>query len=252
MSTETAKGWPAGVGRVILDEAASTMTEAAARAPGPAWVMARRQTAGRGRRGRAWVDPEGNLAATLVMRPEGGPAEAAQRSFVAALALSDALRALLGPGARIALKWPNDVLLNGGKVAGILLESSGQGGRLDYLCIGVGVNLAAAPARVEPGAVAPVSVRGETGAEIAPETLLDALAAAFARRETQRAAEGFAAIRADWLAEAAHLGQTITARTVAETVTGTFDTLAEDGALILATPRGPRRIAAADVYFGGA
>lgn len=228
------------------------MTEAAARAPGPVWVMARRQTAGRGRRGRAWVDPAGNLAATLVMRPEGGPAEAAQRSFVAALALSDALRALLGPGPRLALKWPNDVMLNGGKVAGILLESSGQGGQVDYLAIGIGVNLAAVPEAVEATALPPVSVRGETGLDLAPETLLDALAAAFARREAQLAAQGFAAIREAWLAEAAHLGQTVTARTVSETVTGTFDTLAEDGSLILLSAQGRRVIAAADVYFEGA
>lgn len=227
------------------------MSEAAARAPGPAWVMARRQTAGRGRRGRAWHDPEGNLAATLVMRPAGGPADAALRSFVAALALSDALRRLLGPGPRIALKWPNDVLLNGGKVAGILLESSGQGGRLDYLCVGVGVNLQAVPPGVEAGAVPPVSVLAETGIAVAPETMLETLASAYATREAQIVATGFAAIRAAWLAEAAHLGQKITARTAAETVTGTFDTLAEDGSLVLATSQGPRRIAAADVYFEG-
>ena len=114
--------WPEGVARHVLAEVDSTNSEAARLAPQltqPTWIMAHRQTAARGRRGRAWISPEGNFAATLVMRPGGEPAAAALRSFVAALALADALALVVGPGAVIALKWPNDVLLNGGKVAGI-------------------------------------------------------------------------------------------------------------------------------------
>ncbi len=213
--------------------------------------MARRQTAARGRRGRAWVSPDGNFAATLVFRPNSGPVAAAQRSFVAALALADALGAVCGPSVSLSLKWPNDVLLNGGKVAGILLESLGAGGSIDHLAIGFGVNLAAAPPAdlVEPGAVTPVSVMGETGLSVSPDDFLTQLAIAIVRREAQMATFGFAPIRSAWLAGAARLGQPITARTGTESITGTFDGLAEDGSLILTTPQGPRTIPAADIYF---
>ena len=242
------------MGRLDLDEVDSTNSEAARLAPGltrPCWILARRQTAARGRRGRAWISPEGNFAATYVFRPDSGAAQAALHSFVAALALADALEALCGPGVTIALKWPNDVLLNGGKVAGILLESTGQGGHLAHLSIGFGVNLADAPPPdvVEPGAVTPVSVLGETGQRIDPDTFLGALASAFARRKAEFDTGGFSATRAAWLGRAARLGQPVVARLPTERVDGIFETLAEDGALILATPAGKRHIPAADIFF---
>ncbi|WP_413873803.1 biotin--[acetyl-CoA-carboxylase] ligase [Albidovulum sp.] len=257
MSAERAgelPAWPEGVARHVLAEVDSTNSEAARLAPRltqPTWILARRQTAARGRRGRAWVAPEGNFFATLVMRPSGDPVVAAQRSFVAALALADALGAAVGPAAALSLKWPNDVLLNGGKVAGILLESAGTGGGVSHLAIGIGVNLVAAPPAeaVEPGAARPVSVMGETGLRLAPETLLDLLAPAFARWEAQLSTWGFAPLRTAWLARAARLGQPITARTMTETIEGTFETIDEAGALVLRTPQGRRAIPAADVYF---
>jgi BirA family biotin operon repressor/biotin-[acetyl-CoA-carboxylase] ligase len=172
--------WPAGVGRQVLATTDSTMAEAARQAgrlDRPTWICALEQTAARGRRGRAWANPPGNFAASLVLRPAGPPAHAALRSFVAALALRDALAAATGRADALALKWPNDVLLNGGKVAGILLESAGAAGRVDGLVIGIGVNLAAAPdaAGLGPDAVPPVSLAGETGATIAPAAFLDLL-----------------------------------------------------------------------------
>lgn len=238
----------------MLPEVDSTSSEAARLAPGltqPIWIMARRQTAGRGRRGRAWVAPEGNFAASLALRPGGGPAQAALRSFVAALALADALAQLCGPHASFSLKWPNDLLLNGGKVAGILLESAGAGGAISHLIIGVGVNLIAAPSRetVEVGAIAPVSVLGETGLTLTQDELFDALAAAYARWERQFVTFGFAPVRTAWLNRAARLGQPIVARTVSETIAGTFETIADDGALVLKTATGRRAIPAADVFF---
>lgn len=246
--------WPDGVARHVLAEVDSTNSEAARLAPSltqPTWILARRQTEARGRRGRAWVSPDGNFSATLVMRPAGGPQAAAQRSFVAALALADALGSAIGPAASITLKWPNDVLLNGGKVAGILLESAGQGGGVSHLAVGIGVNLVAAPpaTAVEPGATAPVSVLGETGVRLAPEALLDLLGPAFALWEAQLATYGFAPIRTAWLARAVRLGQPITARMAAETVEGTFETIDEDGALVLRTASGRRAIPAADIFF---
>ncbi|MCB2115454.1 MAG: biotin--[acetyl-CoA-carboxylase] ligase [Rhodobacteraceae bacterium] len=247
-------GWPEGVAARVLEEVDSTNSEAARIAPGltqPTWILARRQTAARGRRGRVWVAPEGNFFATLVMRPAGAPGDAARRSFVAALALAEALEALVGTNATITLKWPNDVLVNGGKVAGILLESAGQGGAVSHLAIGIGVNLIAAPPSeaVEPGATPPVSVLGETGVRLTPEQLLTPLAAAFDRWEAQLATYGFAPVRTAWLARAARLGEVITARTVTESIEGRFEDLAEDGALVLATVQGRRTIPAADIYF---
>lgn len=240
--------------RHVLGEVDSTNSEAQRLAPGltqPTWILARRQTAARGRRGRAWVSPEGNFAATLVMRPKGDPAKAALRSFVAALALADALETVCGPGATVTLKWPNDVLLNGGKVAGILLESAGAGGQVSHLAVGIGVNLISAPPKeaVEEGALTPVSVQGETGIRIPPEEFLTYLSAAFARWERQLITYGFGPIRTAWLARAARLGQPIRARLPGETIEGTFETIAEDGELVLATSQGRRHIPAADVFF---
>lgn len=235
------------------------MSEAARLAPhlaGPAWIEAREQTAARGRRGRVWRMPPGNFAATYVFRPKGGPAEGALYSFVAALALEAALAQVAGPHARLSIKWPNDVLLNGGKVAGILLEGvgvagAGAGAGLSSLAIGIGVNLAAAPpeAAVEQGALPPVSLLGETGAAIAPEAFLPLLAMEFDRLARQYQTFGFGPIRALWLARAARLGERIIARTGQEVHEGIFDTIDEGGALILRTAEGPRAIAAADVYF---
>ena len=245
-------GWPDGVDRIVLDRVDSTMAEASRRAQagsGPVWVLAREQTAGRGRRGRVWAHPPGNFAATLLMTPSGGPEYAALRSFVMALALHDALAGLIGSAAGLALKWPNDVLLSGGKMAGILLETVGAAG--GQLAIGVGVNLIAAPPAdgVEPGAVRPVSVLAETGQRVAPEAMLDALAPAFAGWERQLRAYGFGPVRDAWLTRAARLGETVTARMARRSLTGTFETVDETGAIVLKTPDGRRAIAAAEIFF---
>ena len=214
----------------------------------PTWIMARRQTSGRGRRGQPWAMGEGNLAATLLLRPEGTAMEAARRSFLAANALYAAL-ALHAPRARLALKWPNDVLLDGGKIAGILLESAGQGRMVDWLSIGVGVNLAHVPPGITGAAFAPVSLDEATGQRVDPEAFLDTLADAYATQEEKLAHFGFPRIREDWLAKAARLGEVITARTTREEITGTFDTVDQDGNLVLITATGPRSIPAAEVYF---
>ncbi len=244
--------WPAGYARRVLAEVDSTNAEAArvARAlSGPEWILALRQRAARGRRGRAWQMPPGNFAASLVLRPEGTAQMVALRSFVASLALFDALAEVSGSAAGLALKWPNDVLMNGGKLAGILLENLGGPG--GHLVIGIGVNLIAAPAAsdVEPGAVTPVSVLEQTGVRVTPERFLDALAAAYAGWEAQFRTHGFAPVQTAWLQRAARLGERVTARVGAQEITGTFETVDDDGHLVLKTPQGLRRIAAADVFF---
>lgn len=236
----------------MLDSTDSTMAEAARRAPDlaqPTWIMAHAQTAARGRRGRIWHSPSGNLNATLLLRPDASPAQAAQRSFLAANALLAAL-AVYVPQDQLALKWPNDVLLAGGKVAGILLESSGQGGgKVDYLSIGIGVNLAQAPQGVDDAAFAPVCLADHAGAAVPARDFLTHLAAAYAAQEQRLADGGFAAIRADWLARAARLGQVITARTMREQITGTFDGIDAQGNLLLTSAQGAQVITAADIYF---
>jgi BirA family biotin operon repressor/biotin-[acetyl-CoA-carboxylase] ligase len=243
--------WPDGIDRVVLDAVDSTNEEARRRAEageaGPLWIMARRQTAGRGRRGRAWSAAEGNLAATCLMRPAMTPADAALLSFAACLAVAE-LFETVAPGCRVALKWPNDALLNGGKAAGVLLESAGSGRRLDWLAVGVGVNLAHHPAPEE-GAWRPTSVRAETGGAPEAETALEVLASAFARWSGALAAQGFAPLRDAWLARAARLGEKVEARLPRETVEGVFADLDPSGALVLSTAAGPRRIQAADVFF---
>lgn len=243
--------WPEGYDRHILDEVDSTNAEALRLAPGlagPTWIFAARQLAGRGRRGRVWTDPEGNFAASLVLHPNEPPGHAALRSFVAALALHDALRAV-APDADLSLKWPNDVLLNGGKLAGILLEGSSVAGRMASLVIGIGVNLGQVPVPGAGGTVEPVSLRAGAGVEVAPETLLNRLAAAYAEREAVFQQDGFAPIRADWLARAARLGQVVTARTMQGEAQGRFETVDEEGNLVLSTAEGRRAIPAADVFF---
>jgi BirA family biotin operon repressor/biotin-[acetyl-CoA-carboxylase] ligase len=172
------------------------------------------------------------------------------QSFTAALALRDAFIAVGGTADDFALKWPNDVLLKGGKVAGILLETAGVGP--SHLCIGIGVNLAHAPSMqdLEPGAVPPKSLAVDAGLMVGAETLLAALATAYDARFSQFQQGGFAAIRRDWLAHAVKLGEVITARTVTEEIKGRFETVDETGALVLHTARGPRQITAADIFFG--
>lgn len=251
MSTEP---WPGGYARLHLPEVDSTQAEASRRLaelPGPTWISTDRQTAGKGRRGRVWTSPQGNFAATLLLRPTEPPELVALRSFVAALALYDAFVAATGRAEPFALKWPNDVLLNGGKVAGILLESLGQGQRISHLAIGIGVNLTAAPPReaVEAQALPPVSLLSETGARVTPGEFLELLAPAYARHESQLTTYGFAPIREAWLARAAKLGEVITARTASEEITGTFETVDAGGNLVLSTAKSRRAIAAAEVFF---
>ncbi len=224
------------------DEAKSL---AAGGAPAGTLVWARAQSAGRGRQGRGWISPTGNFYASLILRPAVPVAAAAQLGFVAALAVADACVAL-APAAAIGLKWPNDVLLNGRKLAGILLESQSRGdGMLDWLVLGIGINLATYPIEVE----YPATALAATGADADAETMLGALAASFlVWYERWREGEGFATIRAEWLARAQGLGQPIRVRLPADTLNGIFVGLDTDGALLLDAAQGRRRIAAGEVF----
>ncbi|MEX0970544.1 MAG: biotin--[acetyl-CoA-carboxylase] ligase [Paracoccaceae bacterium] len=248
--------WPAQVQRHIFAELDSTNAQARRHLeqgapPADAWFMAHSQTAARGRRGRHWHAPAGNFMASLLLGLDVPAAAAAQRSFVAALAVHDTLVALTGRGDIFTLKWPNDVLARGQKVAGILLETAGSGARVDHLIIGIGVNLAHAPTpeAVEPGAIPPISLQQASGITASPEVFLNCLAPNYAIREAQLRESGFAAIRHDWLDRAANLGATITAKLGDRIETGIFETLDETGALLLRSATGTQTIAAADIYF---
>lgn len=186
----------------------------------------------------------------MLLRPQGPVQEVALRSFVASLALYDAFASVMGE-AGLALKWPNDVLLNGGKVAGILLESQAAGRGVSALVVGIGVNLIAHPPveAVEAGAVSPVSLWSETGLRLTPEQFLGHLVPAFARWEQRIATEGFAPIRVAWLARAARLGERICARTGQEERFGIFETIDAEGNLVLKMDSATVAIPAAEVFF---
>lgn len=236
------------------DELDSTNAEARRRAEagegGPVWITAAVQTAGRGRRGRTWSTQRGNLAATLLTLTDRPPAEAAQLSFVAALAASDLADTCLGPGAS-RLKWPNDVLVHGRKAVGILVESGARAdGRL-WLAVGIGVNLAHAPQDVE----RPATAFLEHMATRPPEPLaaLEVLATAFERWRGVWAAQGFSSIAASWSARAMGIGERCEARLPNGTLMGVAEGLEADGALRLRLDDGGwARITAGDVFFGGA
>lgn len=240
--------------RHILPVTDSTNAHALREAPavsGPAWFLGLEQTAGRGRRARAWSSPRGNFHGSLLLFPTERPDQVALRSFAAALALRDAFVALTGLPQAFSLKWPNDVLLNGAKVAGILLEATSAGAGVQALAIGIGVNLIAHPDQsvMEDGALPAVSLLSETGIRVTPEAFLDALAPAYAKWEAVFTAQGFAPLREAWLSQAAKIGDHIRARTGKDTFYGVFETIDSQGNLILATATGQMAIPAAEVFF---
>ncbi|CAN5157662.1 biotin--[acetyl-CoA-carboxylase] ligase [soil metagenome] len=240
---------------LLLDDTDSTNAEARRQAEGgeagPLWIVARRQSAGRGRRGRDWVSETGNLAATLLMTTAKAPVEAAQITFVAALAAADLLCEFV-PAPLITIKWPNDVMIEADKAVGILIESgAGPAGGL-WLAIGIGVNLSHAPSGTERPATAIADhLKGEARGAPRIEEAADLLAHHFAIWLERWMALGFDPIRDAWIARSRGLDGPCTARLGHETVSGTADGLAPDGALRLKLADGSLRlISAGDVFFG--
>ena len=244
---------------VILDTVDSTNAEARRQAEAgifDTWIVARQQTAGRGRDGRAWETGAGNLAASIALTPEGTPAEIATYSFEAGIAAADTVNNLatsletvmeLGWYARI--KWPNDVLIENRKVAGVLLESWQQG-VLRCLVIGIGINLASHPP-AEATRLPATSLAAELHGLMPTPTVeqaAEALSHAFAKALTWREEGGFSSVRDVWLNRAALRGTEIRVRLPNETLAGVFEDIASDGQLLLRTPSGLRRIAAGDVF----
>ena len=243
--------WPRRYGLREWDEIDSTNEEARRLAAqgerGPLWLSAGRQTAGRGRRGRAWESPAGNMSATLLIAPNKPASECAQLSFVTAIAATDATSGF-APSADIKVKWPNDVLAGGRKIAGILLESaSGADAALAYLAIGIGMNLAHFP----PDTEFPATSLAALGvAAPSPNAALTQLAAQFAKWYDVWMTNGFSPIQDAWLARAAGLGTRIRARLTNEETSGVFEGIDTTGALILReTQSRTRTISAGEVFF---
>jgi len=238
---------------VFLDLVDSTNAQALrlARAGerGPLWIVAKEQSAGRGRRGRAWISPGGNLYATLMLTDPAPATAAPQLGFVASLALHDAAVATAPAlASRLALKWPNDLLCAGRKIAGILIEGEGEP---VVVAVGIGVNCRRHPDATE----LPATDFATEGIEVEAATLFDHLAAAMQARLTlwNRGA-GFAGIRAGWLSRALGLGQAIRVRLADRETTGCFETIDDAGRLVLRAANGEvEAVAAGDVFpFGQA
>ncbi|MFO1103900.1 MAG: biotin--[acetyl-CoA-carboxylase] ligase [Methylocystis sp.] len=221
---------------------------------GPLWVVAARQTGGRGRLGRQWVSPPGNLHASFILGDFGASDIAPQLGFVAGVAALRALREATGEVGRFALKWPNDLLLEGAKLGGILLENvsaptgDARAPVASVAIIGIGVNCAEAPKNLPFEANALTSVGPNApGAATVFSHLSDAIVEAL---DLWRGGEGFAQIREAWLDHAAYLGAHIRVELPRETVEGRFATIDAAGRLILATHSGERVVEAGDVSLG--
>jgi len=252
MAARVPRGWPDGVGLQHHTHIDSTNQEALrlARAGdrGPRWIVADTQSAGRGRRGRAWMSEPGNLFCTHLFAPDCTLPRAAQIAFVAALAVYDAV-AHMGV-ADLSLKWPNDLLMGGAKISGILIETApgpaGHQNAAPLLAIGIGINIMAAPDDTP----YPASCLAAQGVTPDAGEVLAVLAQRFdARYHQWECGSGFAGIRADWLARACGVGGPIAVRLHNDVIEGRFETLDESGALKVRCHDRLRTISAGDVFF---
>jgi BirA family transcriptional regulator, biotin operon repressor / biotin---[acetyl-CoA-carboxylase] ligase len=253
----------AGYGLAAFDSIGSTNVEALARARdgerGPTWFVTSEQTAGRGRRHRPWIAPRGNLASSILEVIDVSPALAATLGFAAGLALEAALqkvsieaslRAAGSDHMKFSLKWPNDVLAGRQKLAGILLEAEAVAGNRLAVVVGIGTNVVAAPE----GTPTPATSLAALGVHIGGEELFAVLSDCWTEfRGLWDNGRGFGEIRTLWLQRAAGLGQPIAIQSGTSTVEGIFDTIDEQGCLIVRTSAGQRvPVSAGDVYFGSA
>lgn len=240
------------VHRDIDSTNAEALRLAAAGEPGPVWIAAERQTAGKGRSGRTWESARGNLFASLLLPLACGPARAAELSLVTGVAVAAAVQPLL-PAARassLRLKWPNDLLFGRAKAGGILVESTRMpGGGALVAVIGVGLNLTSHPE--SPGR--PATDLAEQGADVSSEAMLERLCAAVHLwLDIWDSGRGFEAVRRAWLEKAGPVGEALTVHAGRSPVTGAFAGLDEDGALLLSDGEGRvRRISYGDVTIAG-
>jgi len=234
----------------IYDCLGSTNDEALARArsgdAGRLWIVAQEQTAGRGRHGRDWRSPRGNLFASLLLVDAVTEKLAPNLAFVAAVALANAVSDVLRHDSRLALKWPNDLLFGRAKLAGILLEGARTPGGGFACVLGFGVNCSNHPS----GLPYPSTDLASAGGSQDPMATFERLAARFAEQlDIWDAGRGFARVRETWLSFAVGLGERISVRTSAGMVEGMFDGLDDEGRLRLRTDGGLTTIEAGDVFL---
>jgi len=246
-------GLPAGFRLHRLGAVASTNDEARRlaqqNAPDRTVVLAETQTAGRGRYSRHWESPHGNLYASFVFRPAVVPRHAGQIGYVAALAVHDTVAALTGRPSAVACKWPNDVLVGGEKIAGILPESSiGSDGALEWIVLGIGLNIVSAPA----DALRPAtSLIAQGGDRLDAGTVLAALSRSLDGWVDRWIGDGFDRIRKAWLDRAGPMGSEIRVVLSECSVAGRFGGLDRDGALILETAAGQKIVHSGEVFSAG-
>lgn len=235
-----------------FEEIDSTMLEARRRAErgelGPVWLVAKRQTAGRGRRGRTWITKDGNLLATYLFATDKPPAQIALLGFVAGLGIAEAIDEVLGAGSA-SLKWPNDVLIDGAKAAGILLESGSLGAGGTWASLAFGVNIADAPTGIDQPTVSLRAVLPPDAAAPSPLDFLGCVRRGIERWSARLDAEGFEPLRAAWLARAYGMGRDARVLQGEAVLEGRFAGLSPRGELELDTAEGRRLIAAGDVFF---
>jgi BirA family biotin operon repressor/biotin-[acetyl-CoA-carboxylase] ligase len=232
MSAPRQQDWRLTIHAVLPSTSDHCRALAAAGAADGACALALHQTAGRGSRGRQWASGEGNLHLSVLLRPGGAAREAGQWALLAGVALADALVPLLPEPALLTLKWPNDVRLGGRKLAGVLVDSAADAaGRLAWLVVGFGVNLAVAP----PSAGSEAAALAEVVRPPTPEAFAPHLLASLGGWRRRFAAEGFAPVRAAWLARGPAAGTRVTLRLGGHACEGSFAGLAEDGALRMAS-----------------
>jgi BirA family biotin operon repressor/biotin-[acetyl-CoA-carboxylase] ligase len=252
----------AGYRLTAFDSIGSTNVEALDRARagerGPIWFVTTEQTAGRGRRNRAWIAPRGNLASSILEVMDVAPMTAATLGFAAGLSIEAALRHVSAEAmqrsaapsqADFALKWPNDVLANGGKIVGLNVEAE-TAANLLAVVVGIGTNVVAAPE----GTPTPATSLAALGIQVGAEELFVALSDAWAEfRGIWDFGRGFAEIRKAWLDRAAGLGEAVAIKSGQSIIEGVFDTIDEQGCMIVRTSTGNRTpVTAGDVYFGSA
>lgn len=241
------------------DEALNAAREGDA---GKVWFTALQQTAGRGRRGREWRNPHGNMAASLLMLPDCAPEACATLGFVAGVALRRALQEVLpqavtlmgidgadiAGGGRVALKWPNDVIADGAKLAGILLEAQSTPGGGTAIVVGIGVNVVSAPKDLPYPAVAAQVFDSSIDATVVHRILAEHWVDVYALWDN---GNGIAAVLDEWRQSAAGMGQDISVQMNGQVLRGTFHALDDSGRLIVKSDAGELLpIAAGDVHFG--
>jgi len=242
---------PAGVGALFYSECDSTNSVASAMAAsetkGPVWIAAGRQTSGRGRKGRVWDSEEGNLYSSFLFAPALQASDMAALPFVVALALRDAFIVAGCAAERVHCKWPNDILINNKKAAGVLIESSAKaGGRLDHIVIGIGANLKFSPTE----AIFPAtSLYEENGCSLSPKEFLVGLAATLKNRLDSWDLHNFSPIKEEWTRAAWGLGATRTINTALESFDAELMGLDDEGGLIVRLPDGTlKTVVTADIF----